>query len=139
MNVFLDTSVFLRWILNHPKKYTGFNKWKTCYISEIFYIEFNRVLNRMRLEREINDLEFATLRNNFLEFYDTIHVIQFTNEIREIASQAFPTILGTLDSIHLASALLLKKNRIIKNLKLLTHDKQMGTAATAMGFEVVGL
>jgi hypothetical protein len=93
----------------------------------------------MRLENQINDVEFGSLRNNFLNFYDSIHVIQYTSSICDRASQAFPTIIGTLDAIHLSSALLLKESKAISDLILLTHDKQMAVAARAMGLEVKGI
>jgi predicted nucleic acid-binding protein len=49
-----------------------------------------------------------------------------------------PTVLGTLDAIHLATALAVKDALSIA-LRLLTHDKQLAVGASAVGLEVDGV
>jgi len=49
-----------------------------------------------------------------------------------------PTELGTLDAIHLASALLWKDALGLEPV-VATHDKALRLAATAHGLKVVGL
>lgn len=139
MNVYLDTSVLLRWLLNSPKVYSEFQKWEACYTSELLYIEVNRVLNRLRLEREIDDNEYANLHKTFLEFYKTVYVIEINQTVKQKAAKPFPTIIGTLDAIHLVSALILKEENKKLELTFLTHDSQLSTAATAMGMTVAGI
>jgi predicted nucleic acid-binding protein len=137
--VYLDSSVLLRWLLNSPKIYSGFLTWDSCYTSELLYIEVNRVLNRLRLENEINDEEYANLQITFSDFYSTVSVIEMNQAVKWKSAEPFPTILGTLDAIHLSSALLLlEKNKKLK-LTFLTHDTQLSTAATAMGLSVSGM
>ena len=53
------------------------------------------------------------------------------------AADPFPTTLGSLDAIHLASALLVRDE--LEGLAFATHDDELGTAARATGFEVYGL
>ncbi|MDX1961087.1 MAG: type II toxin-antitoxin system VapC family toxin [Leptospiraceae bacterium] len=139
MIVYLDTSVLLRWLLNSSKVYSGFQKWDSCYTSELLPIEVNRVLNRLRLEKEIDDQEFANLHKIFLEFYNTISVIEINQAVKQKSSEPFSTVIGTLDAIHLASALLLKEENKKLKILFLTHDNQLSTAAIAMGFDVEGL
>lgn len=50
---------------------------------------------------------------------------------------AMPTVLGTLDAIHLVTALLVVESRHVQ-LAFLTHDDQLATGAHAVGLEVVG-
>ena len=138
MIVYLDTSVFLRWLLNSSKVYSEFQNWKVCYTSELLYIEVNRVLNRLRLEKEISDEEYANLHKTFLEFYKTVHVIEINQTVKQKSAEPFPTIIGTIDAIHLVSALRLKEENQKLEITFLTHDSQLSTAATAMGFEVAG-
>ena len=53
------------------------------------------------------------------------------------AADPFPTPLGTLDAIHLATALAWRDARH-PALLVATHDAQLALAARACGFEVVG-
>ena len=139
MTVYLDTSVLLRWLLNSPKAYSEFQKWDSCYTSELLYIEVNRVLNRLRLEKEIDDTEYASLHKTFSEFYKTVFVIEITESIKQKSAEPFPTIIGTLDAIHLSSALILREENKKLDITILTHDSQLSTAAIAMGFAVAGI
>ena len=54
------------------------------------------------------------------------------------AAQPIPTELGTLDAIHLATALLWKDMSRI-DLVMATHDEALGLAAQAHGMPVVGV
>jgi len=49
-----------------------------------------------------------------------------------------PTMVGTPDAIHLATALDVA-GALRKRLTMATHDQQLGRAARASGLEVVGL
>jgi len=51
------------------------------------------------------------------------------------AADPFPTVLGTLDAIHLASALLWIEEKG-EALTLVTHDQQLAIAARACGLDV---
>ncbi len=54
------------------------------------------------------------------------------------ASQPLPVLLGTLDAIHLATALACQE-RGAADLVLATHDAALGLAAGASGLAVVGV
>lgn len=54
------------------------------------------------------------------------------------AAQPLPTGLGTLDAIHLASALLWNDAMSIVPV-MATHDGALGLAAQGYGFKVVGM
>jgi hypothetical protein len=53
------------------------------------------------------------------------------------ASEPFPTPLGTLDAIHLSTALAWRDARNT-DLTMATHDTALATAARAVGLQVVG-
>lgn len=139
MNVFLDTSVLLRWLLNSPKVYSGFQNWDSCYVSELLYIEVSRVLNRLRLEKEIDDIEYANLHKTFMDFYKTVYVIEINRTVKQKSAEPFPTVIGTLDAMHLASALILVEENDNLEITFLTHDSQLSTAAKAMGLSIAGV
>ena len=139
MNVYLDTSVLLRWLLNDSARYKNFFQWKKSVASELIWIESNRALNRLRLENRISDLEFSQLHQTLSKFYKSLYVIEINAEIKKRAASPFPTIIGTLDAIHLSSALLWQEENPNESLTLLTHDSQLATAAQAYGLRTDGV
>ena len=138
MIAYLDSSVVLRWLLKNSKVLPQFLKWETCYTSELLWIETNRVLNRLRLEKEITDSDFASLRISLTEFYETVYEIEMNHAVKKKAAEPFPTIIKTLDAIHLSTAILLKEENPKMKLIFLTHDKGLATAAMATGFSILG-
>jgi hypothetical protein len=53
------------------------------------------------------------------------------------ASEPFPTPLGTLDALHLAT-LLVWRDRVAQSIVLATHDAALGLAARTFDIEVLG-
>jgi predicted nucleic acid-binding protein len=137
--VYLDTSVLIRWLFKSQNIYPKFNQWEQCYSSDLLWIESNRVLNRIKLENKINDQDYAYLKSLLTDFYNSIHIIELDDQVKNRASELFPTAVGTLDAIHISSAILCKKEFEIPELTLLTHDHQMATAAVAVGLKVAGV
>jgi hypothetical protein len=54
------------------------------------------------------------------------------------STQPMPTELGTLDAIHLATALLWREGASTE-LVMATHDPALGTSSRAFGLRVVGV
>jgi hypothetical protein len=54
------------------------------------------------------------------------------------AGEPYPAAIKSLEAIHLATALVWRDRRA-PDLVFATHDRQLGRAAAALGFEVVGL
>jgi O-succinylbenzoate synthase len=63
----------------------------------------------------------------------TIRRIRLSRSIVMEASKSMPTVVKTLDSVHLASAILIRQWREV-DLHFATHDAQQATAARALGF-----
>jgi len=66
-----------------------------------------------------------------------MELIELGPTVLSRASQPLPTELGTLDAIHLASALLWRDTAGI-DLFMATHDSALAVAARACGLRVVG-
>jgi uncharacterized protein len=60
-----------------------------------------------------------------------------TRPILRRAALPMPTVVKTLDAIHLASALLFQE-RTGDSLTFATHDLQQATCARALGFKIIG-
>ena len=94
-------------------------------------------MDRLRLTHEISDSEVAELAHEIQITHETFAIHPVTNQIFQRASETFPTVVGTLDAIHLATALSIRE---IENIDyLLTHDSQLAIAGRSLGFDVMGI
>ena len=137
MIVYVDTSVVLRILLHEPNPLGIWGKWNKGYSSALWRVEALRTIDRLRLTHEISDAEVADLVRDIQITHETFVIHPVTNRVFQRASETFPTVVGTLDAIHLATALSIRE--IEKLDSLLTHDSQLGTAARSLGFDVIGM
>jgi len=136
MIVYVDTSVVLRILLHEPNAIGIWGQWNEAYSSALGRVEALRTVDRLRLTHEISDIEVAELVRDIQIAHETFAIHPVTNQIFQRASETFPTVVGTLDAIHLATARSIGR---AENLDLiLTHDSQLATAARSLGFEVMG-
>ena len=101
-------------------------------------VESLRTLDRLRLEGLVTDEDRAALREQLQLVLDSITLVQVSESLLERAGQPFPTVLGTLDAIHLSTALAVREQERV-DLTIATHDEQLARAARAMGLPVVGV
>lgn len=137
MIVYVDTSVVLRVLLHEPNPVGVWGQWNKAYSSALWRVEALRTVDRLRLIHEISDTEVAELVRDIQITHETLAIHPITNQVLQRASETFPTVVGTLDAMHLATALSI---RGIESLDLLlTHDSQLAIAARSLGFEVMGI
>jgi predicted nucleic acid-binding protein len=136
MTVYLDTSVVLRILFREPNPVTIWTKWDKAYSSSLWRVEALRTVDRLRLLHEISDREVADLVREVQAVHDTLAIHPLDERIMQRASETFPTVVGTLDAIHLATAIFIRETEEID--LLLTHDSQLGTAARSLGFKIMG-
>ena len=136
MKVYLDTSVVLRVLFREPNPVSIWRKWDKAYSSSLWRVEALRTVDRLRLLHEISDSEVADLVREVQFVHETLAIHPLDERIMQRASETFPTVIGTLDAIHLATAISVRESEAID--LLLTHDTQLGTAARSLGFEVLG-
>lgn len=135
MTVFMDTSVFMRKLLNQPGAFATWAKWDRAVASELLRVEAGRTLDRLRLQRGIRDLEVSQLAELMQKSVRVLEYVPLSRAVLKRASGPFPAPLGTLDAIHLASALLWMDEND-EPITFLTHDIQLAIAARACGLEV---
>ena len=138
MTVYLDTSAVLRVLVGPGTILQGWGHWDAAYASELMGVEARRVLDRLRLERALDDEGLATAHEALGAIERAIGTIGLTRSVLRRASQPIPTAVNTLDAIHLASALLFEEQRGA-SLVFGTHDRRQAVAARALGFEVAGV
>ena len=137
MTVYVDTSVVVRVLLREPNPVRIWGQWNKAYSSALWRVEALRTADRLRLTQEVSDTELAELVREIQIAHETFAIHPVTTQVLQRASETFPTVVGTLDAIHLATALSIRE--IEKLDSLLTHDSQLGTAARSLGFEVIGM
>ncbi len=136
MIVYLDTSIVLRKILGEGSSLDCWGHWKEAFSSSLIQVETYRTLDRLRLSSLMNDQEVAGVRHQVETVFRTIKLVQVNPSVLEQACASFPTVVGTLDAIHLSTAIILRKS--VKIDTFLTHDKQLALAARSVGFEALG-
>ncbi|MBA2273280.1 MAG: PIN domain-containing protein [Actinobacteria bacterium] len=136
MNVYVDSSVLLRVVLGEPRRLRIWPKITDAVSSELIRLECLRTIDRARLHLGLEDRLVAMHRAEVLEAVDAFSLVPLDSIVLERASGPFPTMVGSLDAIHLASALLIQEE--FEDLQFATHDDQLGIAAQATGFPVHG-
>ncbi len=136
MIAYLDTSIILLLLLGQGKGF-DWRKWKAVYSSELFRLEARRTIDRLRLEWALDDLGVANAHQELAHIEQHIGIVPLNRAVLSRSALPMPTVVKTLDAIHLTSALILQENKRT-NLTFATHDLQQATAARALGFAVLG-
>jgi predicted nucleic acid-binding protein len=134
---YVDTSVLLRVLLGEPGRLREWRRIETAVSSALAAVEVLRTLDRLRLRGALTVEEGAERRGAAIRLMQAVSVADVSAQILRRAGDPFPTPLGTLDAIHLATALAWRDARH-PGLVMATHDSQLALAAQACGFEVVG-
>jgi predicted nucleic acid-binding protein len=135
---YLDSSVVLRVVLGQRGSLREWKAVETGIASALLEVDCVRTLDRLRLLEGIAEGEIARRREAVYRILEALTVIEPTRPILARAAQPLPIALGTLDAIHLATALLWRE-RSDADLVMATHDAALGLAARAVGFRVIGL
>lgn len=138
MIAYVDASVLLRLALGQPNALAEWPKIQRGVSSALVKTESLRALDRLRLRAKLPDAEVATRRAAILSLIASIEVVDLDGVVLDRASQPMPTELGTLDAIHLATALLWKE-MTGEGLSMATHDEALGLGAKAHGLPVIGV
>ena len=138
MTAYVDTSVLLRIALGQADALPEWRQIDRGITSVLARVEGLRTLDRVRLRTQLADREVARRRSIILQLLGSLELVELDSLVLDRAAQPQPTELGTLDAIHLATALLWRESFDAK-LVMATHDVALGTAAEAHGFRVVGV
>src|SRR5262249_40688183 len=134
MNCYIDSSVALRVLRGQKDAWKQWGRWEEAYSSTLLRIECRRFLDRMRLEYNWNDDDVVAAGSQLRRLERVITRVRLSAALMERASAPMPTIVKTLDAIHIATASLVRE-RLQPNLVFVTHDQQQAKAARALGFD----
>lgn len=136
MNLYIDSSAVLRIVLSEPSPLLEWTRVERGFASEIIRLECLRTIDRARILRRIPDSAISERRAAVLEVLAGFELVPLDELILLRASEPFPTMLGSLDAIHLATALFVRER--IPDVGIATHDSMLAVAARAVGFDVFG-
>ena len=136
MIAYVDASVLLRVALRQADALPEWRDIQQGVSSALIMTESLRTLDRLRLRANLSDEEVASRRATILQLIASLELVEIDAIVLDRAAQPMPTELGTLDAIHLATALLWKEMTHVP-LRMATHDGALGLAAKAHGLPVI--
>ena len=138
MIVYLDTSALLRIVLRERGALDEIRSSEALVSSELLAIESLRTLDRLRLQGSLTADEAASRRGAVTDWLEAVDLVLLREPILSRASEPFPVPLGTLDALHLATALVWR-DRTRQSLVMATHDGGLALAARTYGIEALGV
>jgi hypothetical protein len=134
--VYVDASVLLRVVTHASGRLARWREITRPIASALIRLECHRTIDRARVRFGLQDAEVLERRLAIQERLDGFEIVPLDATVLERASEPFPSAVGSLDAIHLASALLARRR--YPDLALATHDGELATAARMMGLPVLG-
>jgi predicted nucleic acid-binding protein len=137
MIAYVDASVVLRLVLGEPNQLAEWPRIESGVASALAEVECLRTLDRLSRRGSLVEGDVAARRTAVYRLFEAVEVVEVGRPVLRRASEPFPTALGTLDAIHLSTALAWRDARNT-DLTMATHDTALATAARAVGLQVVG-
>ena len=137
MIAYVDTSALLRIVLREAGALDELRSYDTLVSSELIAVESARTIDRLRLQGSLTADGAAARLRIVTDWLEAIDLVLLRPSVLSRASEPMPMPLGTLDAVHLATALIWR-DRMGPLPAVATHDTALGSAARAFGFEVLG-
>lgn len=125
-------------MLGEPGALEELRAYDTLVSSELIAVESRRTIDRLRLQGALGTEQAAARVKIVDEWLEAIDLVLLRPPVLSRAGEPLPTPLGTLDAIHLATALVWR-DRVSPLPDFATHDAALGLAARAFGFEALGI
>ena len=138
MTGYIDTSALLRLVLREAGALDELRSYDTLVSSELIAVESARAIDRLRLQGSLTTEEASARVRAVHDWLEAIDLVLVRPPVLSRASEPMPIALGTLDAIHLATALTWR-DRVGSLSTLATHDIALGAAARAFHFDVRGI
>jgi predicted nucleic acid-binding protein len=137
--LYLDTSVLLRLVLGETGSLPmeQIRSAELLVSSELLVVESRRTIDRLRVQGQLSHDDAAVRLALVADWLEAVDLVLLRPPILTRAGEPMPVALGTLDALHLATALVWQ-DRMDQQLTLATHDAALAQAARAFGLGVVG-
>lgn len=138
MIAYLDSSVLLRVLLGQPDALVEWPEIELGVASDLAELECLRTVDRLALSGALPREQVVEVRASVFTLVSTLELVGLTRPVLARAAQPMPIPLGTLDALHLATALLWSERRE-EELVMATHDRALADAARATGLRAIGI
>ena len=138
MIAYVDSSVLLRLALGQPGRLAEWPKIARAVSSGLAQAECSRTLDRLRYREALSTADLAKALGHLKSLLGAVDLLRITDAVLRRAGEPFTRPLGTLDAIHLASALLFRDSEDLEELVFVTHDAELSAGAQSLGFETKG-
>jgi predicted nucleic acid-binding protein len=135
---YVDSSAILRFVLQQPDPLMALLDCDDRVTSFLTEVECMLAIEAARLRRQLSIDESGERRQLAYRHLRRMRRLMPSLSILRRAGEPCPLALKTLDAVHLATALMWRDRRA-PDLVFATYDRQLGRAALALGFEVIGL
>lgn len=134
----MDSSVLVRLVLGEPRPLAEWADITDGVVSGIARVEGIRTIDRHVRSGRVTARHAAPYRGTMLRLLGSLTSIAVDDAVLARASDPLPVPVRTLDAIHLATADVLRAQQ--PDLRVFaTHDIELGHAALALGFTVIGV
>jgi predicted nucleic acid-binding protein len=134
---YIDTSALLRIVLREPGSLDDLRTYDGLVSSELIAVESVRTIDRLRIQGSLTTEEAVDRVRAVNEWLEAIDLVLLRPPVLSRATDPLPVPIGTLDAIHLATALIWR-DRLGPLPEMATHDTSLAAAARAFGFDVRG-
>lgn len=138
MTAYIDTSALLRLVLRERGAFEELRSYDALVSSELIAVESSRTIDRLRLQGALTTEEAAARVRTVADWLEAIDLVLLRAPVFSRASEPLATPLGTLEAVHLATALIWR-DRMGPLSTMATHDTALGLAARTFGFDVRGI
>jgi predicted nucleic acid-binding protein len=141
MTAYLDSSVALRYILAGEVTIRHVQDYPRVISSELLEIECRRVIHRVRMQRELTDDGVVEAFRRLDGLLQGIDLLELSREVKLRAMESFPVVVGTLDALHIATALFWGRDSAgeagaSENVHIFSHDASLNACARTVGLTV---
>ena len=105
--------------------------------SELIAVESARTIDGLRLQGSLTSDEAAARLRAVTEWLEAMDLVLLRPSVLSRASEPMPMPLGTLDAMHLSTALIWR-DRMGPLQAMATHDTALASAARSFRFDVIG-
>lgn len=135
MKVYIDSSWLLR-VMLRQSTVAALPPGAEVYSSLLLNVECRRTLDRHHQRRLLSDESYVSIGQQLQQYLDQVNMLDLSSDIVSRAAEPFFLPVGTLDALHLATAL---KIREVENevLHLATFDDELALVARAHDLRVI--
>ena len=137
MIAYVDSSVFLRILLDQPMMLAEWQTISVALTSSLLRVESCRTLDRFVHNHALTEKDLAKKLATVEELLGRALVLEIDEPLLHAASRRLPVRLATLDAIHLATAERFR-DEFQERFLFATHDGELAAAARHAGFDVIG-